>query len=72
MKYKSTTKLLKGINEIFDKIKYPLETRFSRNSKIKIREIINGKDELKSKKENKAKRNLWEEKIGKSSKKEWE
>ena len=55
MKYKSTTKLLKGINEIFDKIKYPLETRFSRNSKIKIREIINGKDELKSKKENKAK-----------------
>ena len=56
MKYKSTTKLLKGINEIFDKIKYPLETRFSRNSKIKIREIINGKDELKSKKENKAKK----------------
>ena len=56
MKYKSTTKLLKGINEIFDKIKYPLETRFSRNSKIKIREIINGKDELKSQKENKAKK----------------
>ena len=56
MKYKSTTKLLKGINEIFDKIKYPLETRFSRNSKIKIREIINGKDESKSKKENKAKK----------------
>ena len=55
MKYKSTTKLLKGINNIFDKIKYPLETKFSRNSKIKIREIINGKNELKNKKENKTK-----------------
>ena len=55
MKYKSTTKLLKGINEIFDKIKYPLETKFSRNSKIKIREIIVGKDELKEKNDNKIK-----------------
>ena len=55
MKHKSTTKLLKGINEIFDKIKYPLETKFSRNSKIKIREIIVGKDELKKKKDNKIK-----------------
>ena len=49
MKYKSTTKLIKDINEIFDKIKYPLDTKFSRNSKMKIKEIIN-EQEIKIKK----------------------
>ena len=49
MQYKSTNKLLKDINEIFDKIKYPLETRFSRNSKKKIKQIINENDLIKKK-----------------------
>ena len=40
MKYKSTTKLFKDINETFDKIKYPLDSKFSRNNKRKIRKII--------------------------------
>ena len=55
MKYKSTTKLFKDINEIFDKIKYPLETKFSQNSKMKIREIINSKYKIKVKKDNEIK-----------------
>ena len=37
IKYRSTTKLLKDINDIFSKIKYPLETKFTRNSKKKIK-----------------------------------
>ena len=49
MKYKSTTKLFSDINNIFNKIKYPLETRFSRNSKKQIKQIISNKD-IKEKK----------------------
>ena len=56
MQYKSTNKLLKDINEIFDKIKYPLETRFSRNSKKKIKQIINENDLIKKKLENKTRK----------------
>ena len=52
MKYKSTTKLFSDINNIFNKIKYPLETRFSRNSKKQIKQIISNKDIKKKKIDN--------------------
>ena len=44
MKYKSTTKLFSDINNIFEKIKYPLDAKFSRNSKKQIQLILNNKD----------------------------
>jgi hypothetical protein len=56
MKYRSTNKLLKDINRIFDNLKYPLETRFGENSKIKIKEIVDGIDESKPKIKNKIKK----------------
>ena len=56
MKYKSTSKLFSDINDIFNKIKYPLETKFSRNSKKQIQLIINNKDNKENKKENKIKK----------------
>ena len=56
MKYRSTNKLLKDINRIFDNLKYPLETRFGENSKIKIQEIVDGIDESKPKIKNKIKK----------------
>ena len=49
MKYKSTSKLFSDINDIFNKIKYPLETKFSRNSKKQIQLIINNKDKKEDK-----------------------
>ena len=49
MKYKSTSKLFSDINDIFNKIKYPLETKFSRNSKKQIQLIINNKDKEENK-----------------------
>ena len=44
MKYKSTEKVYRDIKTTFDKMKLPLETKFSRNSKKEIDSIINGRD----------------------------
>ena len=52
MKFKSTTKLFGDINDIFNKIKYPLDTKFSRNSRKQIQLILSDKDTIKPKKEN--------------------
>ena len=52
MKFKSTTKLFGDINDIFNKIKYPLDTKFSRNSRKQIQLILSEKDTIKPKKEN--------------------
>ena len=41
MKYKSTTKIYKDINDIFNKIKIPLESKFNKQSKRKIKIILN-------------------------------
>ena len=50
MKFKSTTKLFGDINDIFNKIKYPLDTKFSRNSRKQIQLILSDKDIIKPKK----------------------
>ena len=51
MKYKSTTKLFSDINDIFEKIKYPLDEKFNRNSRKQIQLILNNKDIEKPKSE---------------------
>ena len=51
MKYKSTTKLFSDINDIFEKIKYPLDEKFNRNSRKQIQLILNNKDIKKPKSE---------------------
>ena len=51
MKYKSTTKLFSDINKIFEKIKYPLDEKFNRNSRKQIQLILNNKDIEKPKSE---------------------
>ena len=51
MKYKSTTKLFSDINDIFEKIKYPLDEKFNRNSRKQIQLILNNKDIEKPKNE---------------------
>ena len=45
MKYKSSEKIYKNIKEIFNKMKLPLETKFSKNSQKEIELIIKGKDD---------------------------
>ena len=45
MKYKSTEKIYKGIKDTFNKMKFPLETKFSKNTQKEIELIIEGKDE---------------------------
>ena len=44
MKYKSSNKIYKEIKETFNKMKLPLETKFSRNTNREIQLIIKGKD----------------------------
>ena len=44
MKYKSTDIIYRDIKNTFNKMKLPLETKFSRNSKKEIDSIINGRD----------------------------
>ena len=51
MQYKSTTKLFSDINDIFEKIKYPLDEKYSRNSRKQIQLILNNKDLEKPKSE---------------------
>ena len=41
MKYKSTSKIYKDINDIFKQIKIPLESEFNKQSKRKIKLILN-------------------------------
>ena len=41
MKYKSTSKVYKDINDIFNQIKIPLESKFNKQSKRKIKLILN-------------------------------
>ncbi len=50
MKYKSTNKINKDIKDIFNKMKLPLETKFSNNNNREIQMIIKGIDN-KSRKE---------------------
>lgn len=45
MKYKSTEKLYNEIKNTFNKMKLPLETKFSRNTQKEINLIIEGKDD---------------------------
>ena len=49
MKYKSTNKIYKDIRDTFNKMKLPLETRFSKDTKKEIQLIIKGKDKKSSK-----------------------
>ena len=51
MQYKSTTKLFSDINDIFEKIKYPLDEKYSRNTRKQIQLILNNKDSEKPKSE---------------------
>ena len=44
MKYKSTNKINKDIKDIFNKMKLPLETKFSNNNNREIQMIIKGMD----------------------------
>ena len=52
MKYKSSNKIYKEIKDTFNKMKFPLETKFSKNSNKEIQLIIKGIDN-KSQTENK-------------------
>ena len=45
MKYKSTEKIYNDIKNTFNKMRLPLETKFSRNSKDAIDSILQGKDD---------------------------
>lgn len=56
MKYKSTSKIYKDIKDTFNKMKLPLETKFSRNTNKEINLIIKGIDMKQNK------RSLYEEK----------
>ena len=56
MKYKSTNKIYKDIKDTFNKMKLPLETKFSRNTNKEINLIIKGIDMKQNK------RSLYEEK----------
>ena len=56
MKYKSTSKIYKDIKDTFNKMKLPLETKFSRNTNKEINLIIKGIDMKQNK------RSLHEEK----------
>ena len=44
MKYKSTKKIYRDIKDTFNKMKFPLETKFSRGTNREINLIIKGKD----------------------------
>ena len=48
MKYKSTERIYNDIKDTFNKMKLPLETKFSRNIKNEIDSILNGKDDTSS------------------------
>ena len=56
MKFRSTNKLFKDINRIFDNLKYPLETKFDKKGKIKINEIIEDIEQRKEKMNKKVKK----------------
>ena len=59
MKYKSTKKIYRDIKDTFNKMKFPLETKFSRGTNREINLIIEGKDKkpLKRKSYEKKKEN---------------